>query len=356
MPRYRNSNSESTYGNNWYNRNYNSEGNYFNRDPLNNVKVPVWNSEDFETALSIELSKELAKKGITRKQLNNALKQVNPKGKGVALSFFNHVVQGNLRDVKQFIDAGQDLGQRARDGTGCLHYALRSKKPLLMLKLLLDGGADVNMFNNKSRSPLHTAILNLNGKCSQKDYEIIHYLLDRGALLYPIYFDLSVLDEANNQMNRLSKKLFGHELPYYHYNQTDALLQYGSKALDDLKRMETIMDRLYEEDSEHIRLLKFKTMMSDEVITLQMDDRAPLRIVRDYARFWILKQGFDGKADLLLPGTKGQPPKPIDLDQTVESAKITEDTPLFIVPKLQTQTEVYNYYGGKRQTRRKRRD
>lgn len=349
--------SHSTSGSNWYNRNYNSQENYYNRDPLNNVKVPVWNGEDFETNLSIELRKELTKPGLTRKQLNNALKQVNPKGKGVSLSFFVHVVLGNLRDVKQFIDGGHDLNERARDGTGCVHYALRSKKPLLMLKLLLDEGADVNMFNNKSLTPLHVLLKNLKGRCSQRQYEMIHYLLDRGALLYPLNFRLSVMDEANKQMNILSKKIFGHEMPYYDYNKSNALRFYGSKALDDLLRMETIMDRLYDDDEQHIRLLKFQTLASDEIITLPMDDRAPLTAVRDFARFWILKQSPEGKADLLLPSTKGQAPKLLNLTQTVEQARLTEDTPLILIPRLQTQTNfIHGVDGGKRQTRRKRRD
>lgn len=342
----------SLNGNNFYNR---ESYNYY-YDSLNNLKVPVWNGEEFETSLSIALRKELAKPGLTRKQLNNALKQVNPKGKGVRVSFLVHVIQGNLRDVKQFIEAGQDLNQRARDGTSCLHYALRSKKPLLMLKLLLDEGADIHMFNNKSHSVLHDAILNLKGKCSQRDFEIIQYLLDRGALLFPISHTLTVVNEIENQMNRLSETLFGHAMPYYPRNKHNALEFYGSKGLDDLKRMEMIASRLYEEDTEHVRLLKFKTFMGPAVISLQIDDRAPLRIVRDYVRFWILQQGPEGKVDLLLPGTKGQPAKPVDLQKTVSEAGITEDTTLILVPKLETQTEVYNYnyFGGKRQTRKKR--
>ena len=226
-----------------------------------------------------------------------------------------------------------------------------------MVKLLLDEGADVNMFNNKSLTPLHVVLRNLKGKCSQKQYEMIHYLLDRGALLYPLNFRLSVMDEANKQMNILSKKIFGHEMPYYDYNKSNALQFYGSKALDDLMRMETIMDRLYDDDEQHMRLLKFQTLASDEIITLLMDDRAPLTAVRDFARFWILKQSPEGKADLLLPSTKGQPPKLLNLSQTVEQAKLTEDTPLILIPRLQTQTNfIHGVDGGKRQTRRKRRD
>ncbi len=326
----------------WYsNNNSNSDS---ERSFSNNRYTPEWDPEKAERNISEELARELAKPGLTRKQLNNALKAVLPKNKPqVIISFFQHVIKGNYRDVKQFIDQGVDLYQKAKDGTTCVHYAIYAPDPLPMLKLLLDAGADVNAFNNRSHSPLHVALLRLDTRCTLKDYETIHYLLDRGAILYPVRWYVSVLTTVVNLHKALDDKIRSESVSVFTYSE--------HPLYNDLFRCIDLEDRMWDMDEKYVRLLKFKTLASNDIIAFEIDTRATMRILRDYAKYWILKS--ETVPDLILPGKKTPIQSDEDLNKTIAETGLNEDTVITLIPKLKS--GFHSAGGSRRKTQRRRR-
>ena len=77
--------------------------------------------------------------------------------------------------VERMLDDGVDLNLRARNSKMCpLHLAIRSDMNLALVKLLLDGGAEVNAEDGKRRRPLHRAV-------ETSAVRVGELLLDNGA-------------------------------------------------------------------------------------------------------------------------------------------------------------------------------
>lgn len=328
----------------------NNEDNSGNRSPGNESdnysnwndqdEYPEWDSEKAEAFLEAALQKELAKKNLTRKQLNNALRKVLPKNqKNTSMSFFQHVVRGNLRDVKQFIDEGYDINRRAKDNTSALHYALYSPQAGLMIKLLCDAGINVNAFNNRSHTPLHVAILQLHGHCSEKDFNVINYLIDRGALSLPVRYGLSLYGAITQEAGAITARI----------TKLNPMITANRKqldvALEEANRIMSIANRVADIDTDHVHLLKFKTMATQEPISFMIDTRASVGTMKDYLRYWIFHS--DSRPKLLLKAGKNT--KTLDDDLvSLDSLGLNEDSDITVIPPLKS-----GFGGGK--TRRRRR-
>ncbi len=325
----------------------NNEDNSGNRSPENESdnysnwnnqdEYPEWDSERAEAFLEQALQQELAKKNLTRKQINNVLMKILPKGKkNTRMSFFQHVVRGNLRDVKQFIDEGYDINQRAKDGTSALHYALYSPNALLMIKLLCDAGINVNAFNNRSHTPLHLAILRLDGHCSEKDFNLINYLLDRGALSLPVRFGITLYAAITKEASKITQRLQG-----LHPLRNRGKLE---TTMEDANRLMGLANRISDIDTDHVHLLKLKTPATQEPIQFMIDTRASVGLLKDYMKYWILRT--EERPKILLKSGKNT--KSLDDDLvTLDSLHLNEDSDLTLMPALKS-----GFGGGK--TRRLR--
>ncbi|KAJ8681224.1 hypothetical protein QAD02_017011 [Eretmocerus hayati] len=86
------------------------------------------------------------------------------------------VGQGDYDQVKKLIVRGTQVNYRHKDGTisgtSCLHLAVQ-KIDLKLTRMLLDAGAELNVFNKWGHTPLHVAV--------SKDLQIVKLLITRGA-------------------------------------------------------------------------------------------------------------------------------------------------------------------------------
>lgn len=129
------------------------------------------------------------KRKLTRKRLNNALAQVyrehpeyftTPPTK---MSFFQHVHDGNIDDVKEFLEeADFNINMRDPAGNTALFYAMDGAGGLPMVELLVENGADINSMNNIGEVPFH--VLCYNPTSLTKDQiKIARYMIDQSNLI-----------------------------------------------------------------------------------------------------------------------------------------------------------------------------
>ena len=72
----------------------------------------------------------------------------------------SHVNNGNIREVKDFLDKGGNVNLKDEPGMTPLHHAVNSdwkESHLGMIKLLIERGANVNAIDDTHHTPLHMA-------------------------------------------------------------------------------------------------------------------------------------------------------------------------------------------------------
>ena len=72
----------------------------------------------------------------------------------------SHVNNGNIREVKDFLDKGGNVNLKDEPGMTPLHHAVNSdwkESHLGMIKLLIERGANVNAIDDTHNTPLHMA-------------------------------------------------------------------------------------------------------------------------------------------------------------------------------------------------------
>jgi ankyrin repeat protein len=71
-----------------------------------------------------------------------------------------HVNSGNIREIKDFLDAGGNVNLQDEPGMTPLHHAVNSdwkESHLGLIKLLIERGANVNAIDDTHHTPLHMA-------------------------------------------------------------------------------------------------------------------------------------------------------------------------------------------------------
>lgn len=89
------------------------------------------------------------------------------------MNIFKASYNGNIEELKRFIEIGENLNLKNSSGDAPLHEIVRGDKREA-LALLLENGADINILNKASMTPFHLAVLN-------RRYGIALYLLEKGA-------------------------------------------------------------------------------------------------------------------------------------------------------------------------------
>jgi len=137
-------------------------------------------------------------------------------------SLHQAVVDGDLDLVKSLISKGADVNLRNRMSWTPLHTAIRNRQKAIV-EWLIDKGADVNAKDGRGQTPLHFAI-----DTSQKD--VVERLIEKGA-------DVNAMSGRAENALSLAKKKGNTEI-------TDLLVKHGAKEpiLEDLEG-----DRYYSE-------------------------------------------------------------------------------------------------------------
>ncbi len=354
MPRNSNSESNSNYSN------ISSDSSHFEYpDILDQVQYPIWDFEEVEEELEETINAATTKKILTRKMLNNAIEyalrnkpQELAAAKKKRKTIDEHVTEGNLLDVKQYLDDGANVNQKFGGNLSLIQLALLflHRNPLPMIKLLLDYGADINHFSNDNKTPLHYALEDNMGEgaFSKQIWQTVNYLLDRGALLYPhpAHTMLSQLAEA--RMKDVLMRKTGKETITLD-EQRDFLEKNGIHSLNMYYGAEQLMDRISHLEDDHVRGLKFSNLASSEIKTLFIDERGSVRVLKEYVKYTILKMAPYGDVDLLVKQGQGKPDRILDTSKTIKEEGLNEDVIIKIVPKLKTG----NVLGGRRTRTRK---
>ncbi len=132
------------------------------------------------------------RKKLTRKRLNNALEKLYETQPRLFLSpparkmtFFEHVIAGNMDDVKEFLEEEDfNINMVDQNGNGCLWHAIDNEKGFEMFTFLVDNGADMNRINYRGNVPMHKLYMII-GNLSTDQVRMWHYLLDEGAYILP---------------------------------------------------------------------------------------------------------------------------------------------------------------------------
>ena len=126
------------------------------------------------------------------------------------ISIHKAVESGNIKAVKQHLDAGTDVNAKDADGFTSLHYAARWGFKNIA-ELLITEGANVNTKNNYKETPLQYA-------ANIDDREIVKLLITKGANVNTI---------NGNGQTPLEMSL-GSEM-------ADLLRKHGAKTAEELK-------------------------------------------------------------------------------------------------------------------------
>lgn len=324
------------------------------------MSTPSWDKDAEEEHAQDILDKALSKKVLTRKALNNAFEYVykdNAQKLAEALknrkTMTQHIIQGHFLDVKQYIDSGYDLFSKGAGGESVVHIAAISKKPVPMLKLLLDSGAPIDAMDNNSKTPLMLSLEYLIGVGAypKEIWEASNYLLDRGALLLPHSLGLLPHNVLEDRMKDLLLHRFGKE-DVTEYEKREYLNEHGPQKLLSYFGSQQLYYRIWELEDTYMRTLHFKSYASNQILELTLDERASIRLLKEYVKYWFLKSSTEGDVDLLVKQLKGKPNRVLDPNKTIKEEDLTEDTTITIIPRLKTYANVWN--GGRRHTRKAR--
>jgi len=103
----------------------------------------------------------------------------------------NAILNGDLDQVRMHLEAGVDLNQTIPgDSAYPLHYAANSQADII--QLLIDHGADVDVRDDKGKTPLHCASVTAN-------LENMRALLENGA-------DVNAVDDEGNTPLQLAQR------------------------------------------------------------------------------------------------------------------------------------------------------
>lgn len=91
------------------------------------------------------------------------------------LALVSVAIPPNPEAIQHLIEKGVDVNGRDKHGWTPLHFAARTKS-VLVVKMLLNAGADVDPVNDKGISPLHLSLLK-----APWSLEIAEILLEAGA-------------------------------------------------------------------------------------------------------------------------------------------------------------------------------
>ena len=344
---YYNSNSNS-YSSRSYTTNSTPEENI-----LNTVNYPSWDSKEEEKKAQAILDKALSKKVLTRKLLNNAFEHVyreDPRKlaevKANRKSIKRHIIEGNFLDVQQYIDSGYNLFSKDKDGKSLVHIAAMSRKPVPMLKLLLDNGAPLDSMDNDSKTPflLTLELLIGFGAYPRELWDASNYLLDRGALLLPHGINWLPHNVVEDRIKDLLKHRFGKE-EVTEDEKREYLRTHGQAKLLSYFGAQDLYYRIWELEDMYLRTLHFTSLASNQSLHLTLDERASIRLLKEYVKYWFLKSDTEGDVDLLVKQPGGKPDRVLDSMKTIKEEGLTEETPIKILPRLRTHA---NVWGGRR--------
>lgn len=150
-------------------------------DPLDQARTNAWRAlhgmtqeEAYKQYVSLITAIKSAKGWSHKMSLLQSLELDAPEySEGHDISEMLSVIhQDNIEALAELIE-NRDLDQMSREGTGALHTAVDEDKEEIV-KMLLNGGANVNLKDSWGMTPLHYA-------CELQNSRLIQILLESGG-------------------------------------------------------------------------------------------------------------------------------------------------------------------------------
>lgn len=294
------------------------------------------------------------RKKLTRKRLNNALAQVyrdHPEyftGVPTKMSFFQHVHDGNLDDVQEFLEESDfNINMRDPAGSTALFYAMDGAGGLPMVKLLVDNGADINAMNNIGEVPLHILCYNLKAITSDQ-IKILEYMIEQpNLILFPL--DRRPLDgiflEAMDDIES-----FQEWMSYAEQDEPESIEPANLQRLEREREVQPYLLEFYSQierlSANHVQYVKVMPQNQKEVSYFHLDTRMTGAQLKEF----MLKQVFRNQSlnfDFLVGTTL------LDLSTPLGDQGVVDESTIRYQPRLAS--GVLSRRGGKRKTRRHRR-
>lgn len=281
------------------------------------------------------------RKKITRKRLNNALAAVyktNPSffsSEPKKMTFFEHVVAGNLDDVREFLEEPDfNINMLDEKGNTCIWHAIDSEAGFKMMELLVEHGADINKINYRGNVPLHKLVILLEG-LTPDQFHMFDYLLDEGALLIP--YDGNpmerVMDEKATELQDEAQESVNHQ-----GNVNEDLWKLAEKVSE-------IAEKVDELSLEHVAHVNFRDPSNPDDHFYYVDLRMKGSQLKDFVRYHIFRNPYMN-IRLLVGSTE------IDSYKPLEEQGITESSVVQVI--VQLASGLQRKLGGKRKTQRRR--
>jgi hypothetical protein len=282
------------------------------------------------------------RKKLTRKRLNNALAavyQTNPQyfsSEPKKMTFFEHVVAGNLDDVQEFLEEPDfSINKIDTNGNNCIWYAIDSQAGFKMLELLVQNGADINQINYRGNVPIHKLIMLIEG-LTPDQFRMYHYLLDEGALLIPYHGKPieSVMDYKATEAQDEAQESVNHQ-----GNVDEDLWRFAEKVSE-------LTEKIDELSIDNVVRLSFRDQTNPEDHFYYVDLRMTGKQLMQYVKHFLFQNPLMNVR--LLVGSKE-----INPSTTLAYQGINEDSVILIVIQLSSGFQARR--GGKRKTHRRNR-
>jgi hypothetical protein len=292
------------------------------------------------------------KKKLTRKRLNNALAQVyrehpffflSPPTK---MSFFQHVREGNLDDVKEFLEEPDfNINMRDMEGSTALFYAVDGVGGLPMVKLLIENGADINAMNFIGLVPIHIICRYL-GYITSDQFDILNYMIEQpNLILFPMAgrplesIFLEAIDDIGSFQNWISNAE-----EYEPEMITPANRERVKKERDVQGYLLVVNSQIEKLSEEHVKYVKVLSQNQKELTYVHLDTRMTGAQLKQYIQRQMYHNPFMN-IDLLFAK------RSLDPVQTLAEQGVEDESAITYQVRL---TAGLASRGGKRKTRRKR--
>lgn len=163
-----------------------------NHSSINNVLYSIYNYNQLDETVKIELVRLIIEKGFKLNEKDN-------KGRTVLMDGLSNDVSFEI--IKLLIEKCDDINIQDNEGKNALMYSFSllfehkelNKESLKLIKMLIDRGADVNAKDFLGQNVLMRFFSETDSKFHENSYEIVKFLIDIGI-------DLKAKDRMNNSV------------------------------------------------------------------------------------------------------------------------------------------------------------